>query len=99
MPLCARSHTRHRSDVAALCVHVHIPRRREGKPMRGLPGISLGCDYNFEQWPPEVWAEDVVLMREAGIDLVAVNIFGWSSIEPRPGEYDFGALDRVIDLL
>lgn len=67
--------------------------------MRGLPGISLGCDYNFEQWPPEVWAEDVVLMREAGIDLVAVNIFGWSSIEPRPGEYDFGALDRVLDLL
>ncbi|MET8150606.1 beta-galactosidase [Actinoplanes sp. NPDC049668] len=67
--------------------------------MRGLPGISLGCDYNFEQWPPEVWAQDVALMREAGVDLVAVNIFGWSSIEPRPGEYDFAALDRVIDLL
>ena len=38
-------------------------------------------------------------MREAGIGLVAVNIFGWSSIEPRPGEYDFAGLDEIIELL
>jgi beta-galactosidase len=64
-----------------------------------VPGITLGCDYNFEQWTPEVWAEDVALMREAGIDLVAINVFGWSDLEPRPGEYHFDRLDRVIELL
>ncbi|MFF5175620.1 beta-galactosidase [Micromonospora sp. NPDC000089] len=67
--------------------------------MEGLAGISLGCDYNFEQWPPDIWAEDVALMRSAGVDLVAVNIFGWSSIEPRPGEYDFRGLDSIVALL
>ena len=67
--------------------------------MADLPGISLGCDYNFEQWSPEVWVEDVALMRRAGVGLVAVNIFGWSGIEPRPGEYDFTDLDRVVELL
>jgi beta-galactosidase len=62
-------------------------------------GIAYGCDYNPEQWGPEVWAEDVLLMREAGVDLVAINIFGWSSLEPRQGEYDFGMLDTIVDLL
>jgi beta-galactosidase len=61
--------------------------------------MTLGCDYNPEQWPAEVWAEDVALMRAAGIGLVAINIFGWSDLEPRPGEYDFERLDRIVALL
>ncbi|WP_394770890.1 beta-galactosidase [Lacisediminihabitans sp.] len=62
-------------------------------------GIDLGCDYNPEQWSPEVWAEDVRLMREVGVSLVAINVFGWALIEPRPGEYDFSGLDAIIALL
>jgi beta-galactosidase len=61
--------------------------------------ITLECDYNPEQWPAEVWDEDVALMRAAGIDLVAINIFGWSELEPRAGEYDFKQLDRIVELL
>jgi beta-galactosidase len=64
-----------------------------------VPGISLGCDYNPEQWSPDVWREDAALMRRAGVDLVAVNIFGWSNLEPSPGEYRFDDLDEVIELL
>lgn len=63
------------------------------------PGIAFGCDYNPEQWDAATWHDDVVLMQEAGVDLVAINIFGWSQLEPRPGEYDFDALDTIIDLL
>lgn len=59
-------------------------------------GIAFGCDYNPEQWKPDVWDEDIALMREAGVDLVAVNIFGWAQLEPRPGEYDFSDLDEII---
>ncbi len=62
-------------------------------------GIAFGCDYNPEQWSPEVWVEDVALMQKAGIDLVAINIFGWSQLEPRLGEYDFTGLDAIIELL
>ncbi|WEH17749.1 beta-galactosidase [Streptomyces sp. VNUA24] len=64
-----------------------------------VPGIAYGGDYNPEQWPEEVWAEDVRLMREAGVNMVSVNIFAWALIEPREGEYDFSRLDRILALL
>ncbi|MCU1633166.1 MAG: beta-galactosidase [Micrococcaceae bacterium] len=67
----------------------------------GLSGGNLvyGCDYNPEQWDPSVWQEDVRLMREAGVNLVAVNIFGWAELEPEPGAFRFETLDAVMDLL
>lgn len=72
--------------------------RTLGWPPR-LTSIAFGGDYNPEQWGEEVWAEDVRLMHEAGVDLVTVNVFGWAEIEPAPGVHDFGRLDRVMDLL
>ena len=65
----------------------------------GLEGLAYGGDYNPEQWPEDVWVEDVRLMREAGVTLVSIGIFSWSLIEPEPGRYDFGRLDRIVDLL
>jgi beta-galactosidase len=64
-----------------------------------VDGIAFGGDYNPEQWPEEVWQEDVELMREAGVNLVTLGVFSWAALEPRPGELDFGWLDRVLDLL
>lgn len=61
--------------------------------------LAYGGDYNPEQWPEEVWREDVRLMREAGVTMVSVGIFAWAKLEPEPGRYDFGWLDRVLDLL
>jgi beta-galactosidase len=64
-----------------------------------LDRIAYGGDYNPEQWPEEVWAEDVALMREAGVNLVSVGIFSWAMLEPRPGVFTFAWLDRLLDLL
>lgn len=61
--------------------------------------LVFGGDYNPEQWPEETWHEDVRLMREAHVNRVTVGVFSWSSIEPREGEYRFGWLDRVMDLM
>ncbi|WP_141782928.1 beta-galactosidase [Nocardioides albertanoniae] len=61
--------------------------------------IAYGADYNPEQWPEEVWDDDVRLMQEAGVNLVSVGIFSWALLEPAPGEYDFDWLDRVLDKL
>jgi beta-galactosidase len=61
--------------------------------------LGYGGDYNPEQWPEQVWADDVRLMQAAGVNLATVGVFSWARIEPRPGEYDFGWLDRVLDLL
>ncbi|GMA34801.1 hypothetical protein GCM10025876_10050 [Demequina litorisediminis] len=61
--------------------------------------MHYGGDYNPEQWPEEVWAEDVARMREAGVTMVSLGIFAWSRLQPAEGEFDFAWLDRVIDLL
>lgn len=61
--------------------------------------IWYGGDYNPEQWPRAVWDEDMQLMTRAGISLATVGVFSWARLEPRPGEYDFGWLDELLDLL
>ena len=65
----------------------------------GKPRIWYGGDYNPDQWPEEVWDEDVALMQKAGVNLVSVAIFSWAKLEPEEGVYDFDWLDRVIDKL
>jgi len=65
----------------------------------GLDGIAYGSDYNPEQWPESIWAQDVRLMAEAGVNLVTVGVFSWSKLQPAPGELTAGWLDRVLDLL
>ncbi|WP_327719682.1 beta-galactosidase [Streptomyces sp. NBC_00490] len=61
--------------------------------------ILFGGDYNPEQWPEETWHEDVRLMKDAGVNSVTLGVFSWAMLEPRPGERDFGRLDRLMDLM
>jgi len=61
--------------------------------------IFYGGDYNPEQWPEEVWQEDMQLMKKAGVNFVSINIFSWSSIEKDEGKYDFSKLDKIMNLL
>ncbi|MBG0818865.1 beta-galactosidase [Planomonospora sp. ID82291] len=62
-------------------------------------GLVYGADYNPEQWPQDVWPEDVRLMREAGVTMVSVGVFSWARLQPTAATWDFGWLDRVLDLL
>jgi beta-galactosidase len=50
-----------------------------------IGGYAFGGDYNPEQFDRAVWAEDVALMREAGVNLVTLGVFAWTSLEPGPG--------------
>src|SRR3954447_13211945 len=69
--------------------------------MRSWPtrSLALGGDYNPEQWPEQVWADDVRLMREAGVTFATVGVFSWSLLEPEPDRFELDWLDRVLDLL
>ena len=62
-------------------------------------GFAFGGDYSPEQWPEEVWIEDIELMRRAGVNSVNLGVFSWGLIEVADGEFDFGWLDRIMDLL
>lgn len=61
--------------------------------------FHFGADYYPEHWPETRWPTDARLMQEAGFTVVRLAEFAWTKIEPSPGEYRFGWLDQVIDLL
>ena len=62
------------------------------------PGrLLFGGDYNPEQWPRDVWADDLRLMREANVSFATVGVFSWAHLEPEPGRYELGWLDDVLD--
>lgn len=60
--------------------------------------IAYGGDYNPEQWPREVWDDDMRLFKKAHIDIVTLNVFSWASIQPSEDVYDFDRLDEIINL-
>jgi beta-galactosidase len=68
-------------------------------PSPDIKRLAFGADYNPEQWPREVWAEDVRLMKEAGVNIVSLAIFSWARLQPARDTWDFSWLDEVIDLL
>lgn len=61
--------------------------------------MLYGADYNPDQWPEEVWDDDVRLMGEAGVTIVSLGIFAWSRIQPAEDVWDFAWLDTVIGKL
>lgn len=63
--------------------------------------IYHGADYNPEQWKdyPGIIDEDIRLMKLAHCNVMSINIFGWSEIEPAENVYDFAFLDEIMDKL
>ncbi len=61
--------------------------------------MKLGCCYYPEHWPEAMWADDARRMAAMGLSLVRIGEFAWSRIEPEPGRYDWGWLDRAIGTL
>lgn len=60
--------------------------------------IPYGGDYNPEQWPEDVWEEDMRLFALAGIDCVTLNVFSWAKLQPSEDMYCFEQLDKIMDL-
>lgn len=60
-----------------------------------------GGDYNPEQWirSPEIWDEDMRLMRLSGCNAMSIGIFSWAMLEPAEGRFDFGWMDSIMDKL
>jgi beta-galactosidase len=59
----------------------------------------LGVCYYPEHWPEGWWEDDARRMREMGIAYVRIGEFGWSRLEPARGRFDWGWLDRALDVL
>ena len=59
--------------------------------------ILYGGDYNPEQWPEEIWKEDMRLFKLAHIDVVTLNVFSWAALQPDEITYDFSKLDKIME--
>lgn len=60
--------------------------------------LSFGGDYNPEQWPEEVWEEDMRLFKLAHIDTVTLNVFSWAKLQPDENTYTFEQLDKIMNM-
>ena len=65
------------------------------------PHLLHGGDYNPEQWidTPEIWDEDMRLMKLAHCNAMSIGIFSWVMYEPQEGQFDFDWMDYVMDML
>ena len=61
--------------------------------------MKLGVCYYPEHWPEDVWPDDARRMAEMGLTRVRIGEFCWSRIEPEPGRFDWGWLDRAVEVL
>ncbi|WP_037306678.1 beta-galactosidase [Ruegeria halocynthiae] len=61
--------------------------------------LELGVCYYPEQWDAAQWRDDAARMVDMGLDWVRIAEFTWGLIEPARGQFDWGWLDQVVDIL
>ncbi|ADL49830.1 beta-galactosidase [Clostridium cellulovorans] len=66
--------------------------------MKNLSSIFYGGDYNPDQWPDEIYQEDMRLFKLAGINIITIPVFSWALLQPSEDEYKFEWLDKILDL-
>src|SRR5674476_1127651 len=62
-----------------------------------MNNVLYGAAYYQEYMPTDRLAEDLKLMKEAGISVVRLGESSWSLFEPREGEFEFAWMDRILD--
>ena len=67
--------------------------------MKKFRGILYGGDYNPNQWPKEIWKEDMRIFKNAHINSATINVFSWAKLQPSEDLYDFSQLDEIIAML
>jgi beta-galactosidase len=67
--------------------------------MKEFKRMLYGGDYNPNQWPRDIWEEDMQLFKQANINSASVNIFSWAKIQPSENTYCFDELDDIMEML
>lgn len=61
--------------------------------------ILYGGDYNPNQWPREIWDQDMKMFRSASINSATINVFSWAKLQPSEESYNFDELDDIVEML
>ena len=60
--------------------------------------LRFGVCWYPDQWPKTRWAEDVRLMRDAGLECVRIGEGSWTLMQPARDRFDWSFLDEVLEL-
>ena len=66
---------------------------------RNMDKLLYGVAYYDEYMPYDRLDKDVEMMKAAGINVVRIAESTWSTLEPKPGVYNFEHIDRVLDAM
>ena len=66
---------------------------------KGFGRILYGGDYNPNQWPKEIWEQDMVYFKDARINSATINVFSWAKIQPAEDTFYFDELDEIVEML
>lgn len=61
--------------------------------------LLYGVAYYDEYMPYDRLAQDVQMMKAAGINVVRIAESTWSTLEPQEGKFDFSHVDRVLNAM
>lgn len=59
--------------------------------------ILYGAAYYDEYMPCERLAEDMQLIKDAGMNVIRIAESTWATMEPQRGQFNFRHIDRVLD--
>ncbi len=63
---------------------------------QSVPPLMYGCAWYPEQWPESDWEADLTKMQAAGLNMVRIGEFAWSSLEPNENHYELDWMERAI---
>lgn len=59
--------------------------------------LLFGAAYYPEYMPYDRVKEDLVMMKNAGMNVIRIAESTWSTLEPEPGVFRFDVIDQVLD--
>lgn len=84
--------------LLALAPSVRAQASAAPAPFPAADLMRIGVYYYPEAWPENQWARDIANIRKLNLEFVHLGEFAWTFLEPTEGRYDFGWLDRAVQL-
>src|SRR6266496_863607 len=60
--------------------------------------MRIGVYYYPEAWPSNQWARDIANLKKFNLEFVHLGEFAWTFMEPQEGQFNFGWLERNVQL-